>query len=76
MHVRAFALVLGLAASAQAVSVTVSFPGFQRIASGTARSVPRRGPCRRSRATVAAAEKRFDSWVTAGPSILADPAEE
>ncbi|HUA30682.1 MAG TPA: MBL fold metallo-hydrolase [Streptosporangiaceae bacterium] len=26
--------------------------------------------------TVAAAEKRFDSWVTAGPNILADPAEE
>jgi glyoxylase-like metal-dependent hydrolase (beta-lactamase superfamily II) len=26
--------------------------------------------------TVASAEKRFDSWVTAGPSILADPGEE
>jgi glyoxylase-like metal-dependent hydrolase (beta-lactamase superfamily II) len=26
--------------------------------------------------TVAAAEKRFDSWVTAGPNILAEPGEE
>jgi glyoxylase-like metal-dependent hydrolase (beta-lactamase superfamily II) len=26
--------------------------------------------------TVAAAEKRFDSWVTAGPNVLAEPGEE
>jgi glyoxylase-like metal-dependent hydrolase (beta-lactamase superfamily II) len=26
--------------------------------------------------TVAAAEKRFDSWVTAGPNVLAEPEEE
>jgi glyoxylase-like metal-dependent hydrolase (beta-lactamase superfamily II) len=26
--------------------------------------------------TVSAAEKRFDSWITAGPNVLADPGEE
>jgi glyoxylase-like metal-dependent hydrolase (beta-lactamase superfamily II) len=58
------------------------FPDFARQLSsigahvltlpGTTRVLPGHG----DELTVAAAEKRFDSWVTAGPNVLADPGEE